>query len=74
MIKHHDQSNFGKKGLFGLHFCIVVHHCQDELKQGRNLEPRADAEVMEGSLLLMAFSACFLIETRTPCQWMPPPP
>ena len=44
----------GEKGLFGLDFHIPVHQrkSRQELKQGRNLEAGADAEVMEGCYLL----------------------
>jgi hypothetical protein len=76
VIKHHDQSNLASKG-----FHIIVHHQRisgQELKQSRNLEAGADAEAMEGwvlltDLLLMACSACFLIEPRTTSPVMVPP-
>lgn len=38
-MKHHDQSNFGKKGLLGLRVIITVSKGRNqgqELKQGRN--------------------------------------
>jgi hypothetical protein len=33
VMKHHDKSKLGRKGLFGLHFQITVYH-------GRNIEDR----------------------------------
>ena len=51
-IKHHDQSNLGRK--FGLHYDITVHELKKSgqyLKQGRNMEWAADAEAMEGGSL-----------------------
>jgi len=54
--------------LFDLHFHITVHHQRrsgQELKQDRNLEAEAEAEAMITGLLLMACSACFLIEQKT---------
>ena len=70
VMKHHGQkASWEGKGLFGLHFCIAVHHQRkagQELKQNRNLEAGTEAEAMEGSCLFpMACSACFLIEPRT---------
>jgi hypothetical protein len=47
------------KGLFSLHFHIMVHHGKkpgQELKQGMNQEARADAEAMEECCLLACFS------------------
>lgn len=35
-MEHHDQSNVGREGLFGLHFLISVHHRREsgqEVKQ-----------------------------------------
>jgi hypothetical protein len=45
-MKHHDQSNSGRKSLllFGLHFQITGRKSGQKLKQGRNLEVAADAE------------------------------
>ena len=46
------------RGLFGLSFYITIHPQRElgqELKQGRNLEARADAEPMEGRCLLACF-------------------
>ena len=70
----------GGKSLFGLYFHITVHYQRksgQELKQGRNLETGADAEVMEGVLLtdflLMACSLCFLIEPKATSPGMAPP-
>jgi hypothetical protein len=45
------KTSWGGKGLFSLHFHIAVHHQRQsgqELKQGKNLEARADAEALEG--------------------------
>jgi hypothetical protein len=57
--KHHNQeTSWGGKGLFSLHFYIVVHHQRksgQELTQGRNLEARTDAEAMEECCLLDCF-------------------
>ena len=48
-MKHYDQNaSWGGKGLFSLHFTQLFIPGQ-ELKQGRNLEAGADAEVMEGA-------------------------
>jgi hypothetical protein len=51
VMKHHDQkASWGGKGLFGLHFYIIVHHRRksgQELKQVRNLEPGSDAETIK---------------------------
>jgi hypothetical protein len=59
---------------------FIIKESQDgqELTQGRNLEAGADAEAMEGRMLLtgllpLACSACFLIEPRTPSPAMAPP-
>jgi hypothetical protein len=54
-MKHHDQRNLGRKGLFGLHFYIIAHHQRkSELKpkQGKDLETAVDAEAMEECCLL----------------------
>ena len=49
---------------------------QDSKLQGRKPEAGADAEAMEGvllmGLLLMACSACFVIELRTTCSGVVP--
>ena len=53
----------GEWNLFSLHFCIIVRpqrKSEQELKQGRNLESGADAEVLMG-----AQDACFLLEPKT---------
>lgn len=45
----------GAKGLFDLHFHIIVHHrsnSRDELKKGMNLKAKADVEVLEDYCLL----------------------
>jgi hypothetical protein len=49
MIKHHNQSNLGRKEFIGF---ILPHHSsssksRQELKEGRNLEVVADTETME---------------------------
>jgi hypothetical protein len=57
--KHNGQSNFRKMDLFGLNSHITVRHWRNswqELREGRNLEARADAQTMEKCCLL----ACFL--------------
>lgn len=55
-MKHHNQkASWGGKGLFGLHFQIIVHPWRkpgQELKQGRNLKAGADADGC-------CFLACF---------------
>ena len=60
VTKHHDQKAiWGGKGLFGLYFHIAVHHWMNsgqELKQGKNLEADADAEVIEGTAYWLAYS------------------
>ena len=57
--KHHGlEASWEGKGLFTLHFHIVVHHQRksgQELTLGRNLEAGADAEAMEGCYLLACF-------------------
>lgn len=64
---------FGKI-LFGLYFHIVVYHLRNsgqELKQSRNLETgvdslyRSNRGMLSASLLIMAFSAWYLIAPRT---------
>ena len=80
--KYHDQkASWGGKGLFSLHFQIIVHHwgrSELELKLSWDLEAGADAEAMEGGCLLtdllpMTCSACFLLELMTTCPGMAPP-
>ena len=50
VMKHHDQSNLGRKGFMWL---MVLHHSHHgrksglELKKGRDLEAGAEAEAME---------------------------
>jgi hypothetical protein len=57
--KQHDlKVSWGGKGLFGLHFQIIVHHWRksgQELKQGWNLKAGTDAEAMERRCLLAYF-------------------
>ena len=54
--KHRDQeTSWGGKGVFNLHFHIAVHHQRNlgqKLTQGRNLEAEAGAEAIEGCYLL----------------------
>lgn len=72
MMKDEDQKQLGKeKVFFDLHFYVAVNRRRKsgkELIQGRKLEARANAEAMEGmlltSLLIMACSSSFLIESR----------
>ena len=48
------ESKRGRKGLFGSHFHIIVHHgrkAEQAFKQDRNLEAGDDAEPMEGCWL-----------------------
>ena len=55
VMKHHDQSNSERKGVYDLHFHITVHHWKksgQEYKQGRNLLAGADVQAMEGCWLL----------------------
>ena len=59
-----------RRGLFGLHFHITVHHQRksgQELKQGRNLEAGADVETMRDTACSsMAFEEPdFFVESRT---------
>ena len=69
------KSMLGRKGFIWL---TPSYHSPalKELKQGRNLEAGADAEVIEGVLLtglfIMACSACFLIEPRIISSEMAP--
>ena len=52
MKENEEEANREEKGLFVLHFRVIVHHWRksgQELKQGWNLEAGADAETMEGS-------------------------
>lgn len=54
-MNHHAQkASWGGKGLFGLHFHIIVHHQRNsgqELKQSRNLETGVGPVAMEEVLL-----------------------
>lgn len=46
-----SKASWQRKGLFGLHFRMVVHHAGksgQQLKQGRNLKAGIDAEATEG--------------------------
>jgi hypothetical protein len=49
-----EKASWGGKGLFGLHFHIILHYqrTRQELTQGRNLEAGAGAEAMEECCLL----------------------
>lgn len=56
MMKHQEQLGEERK-LFVLYFHINFHHQRksiEELKQGRNLEARTDAEAMKGSVYWIA--------------------
>jgi hypothetical protein len=53
-MKHHDQSNLGRKGFISL--TVPSSKAVRTVTQGRNQEAGADAEAMEGCCLL-AFSA-----------------
>jgi hypothetical protein len=57
-VKHHDQSNLGRKGFAWLKIphCSSLKDVRKELKEDRNLEVKADAEAMEGCSLLACFS------------------
>jgi hypothetical protein len=86
--KHHDQkASWGGKGLFGLHFQIIVHHWRisgPELKQVWNLETGADTKAMEGAAYWLAcpgllrlttfFSQDYLISDGTTHDMLGPPP
>lgn len=61
----HAQNKLGRKGLFSIHFHIVVYH-RRKSGQGRNC---VNAEAVEKCCLL----ACFLIEPKTTCLGMAPP-
>ena len=53
------KATWGGKDVFCLHFHITVYHQRksgQELKQGRNLEPGADAAIMEGCCSLACSS------------------
>jgi hypothetical protein len=59
VIKHHIQSELGRKGfswLILLHGSPTLKEARQELKQGRNLEAGADAEAMGGCCLLACSS------------------
>lgn len=63
-MKHHNQSNSGRKGFFDLHFHITVHRWRksgQDLQQGRILKTEADVEAMgRGCLLNMPAQPIFL--------------
>jgi hypothetical protein len=74
---HHQETSWGGKGLFGLHFRVAVHHQRKsglELKQVRKQElmqrPWRDVPYWLASL---ACSACSLIEPKTTSPEMVPP-
>lgn len=68
-----------RKGV--IYFQIIVHHLKksgQELRQGRNLEARADMDgghggVLLGDLRTVACSACFLMNPGSPNQRWPHP-
>lgn len=66
--------SWGGKALFGLSFYTVVQQWRkpgQEFKQDRNLEARADyGGLLLSRLLLIAWSVCFLIKSRTIRQEM----
>ena len=70
---HHDQKQLEEETIYFFH--ITVHHGQksgQELKQGRNLEARADTDTME-ECCLSDCSPHFLMEPRTTRQeWYSP--
>jgi len=72
VIKYHDQTNVGKRGLPGLHFYSIVHYQRDSgqpLKQERNLGTRADAETMKSAPLLTSIHGLLsLLSYRTQDQ------
>lgn len=61
-MEHHDQSNLGGKGFFGLCFHIIVHHQES---QDKNLTAQEPGGVRLTGLLLEACSVCFLTAVRT---------
>lgn len=75
-MKHHDQSNFGKKVFVLVGFHITVYHQRDSeqlLKESRNLETGVDTKTMEEDSLLACLLACFLIESKTTRPGVAPP-
>ena len=70
MVKHHDQSNLGRKGLFH----HIAHHPEKtEQDPGGRSWCRGHGGVLLIGLLPMACSACFVIEPRTTSPGMAPP-
>lgn len=71
MTKHNYQkASWGRRGLFGFHFHIVIHHHR---MQGRNWNRTGtDVEVME-ECFLQACSVCFPIMSRTTIPGVTPP-
>jgi hypothetical protein len=72
--------------VFGFYFILFIYlfifaytsikTSEQEVKQGRKLEAKADTETMEvlcTGLFLLAYSACFPIELRTLAQGWPHP-
>ena len=57
-MKYHDlKASWKGKGLFGLHFHVIVHHVRksgQELRQERILETGADAEAWRGAAYWLA--------------------
>ena len=75
--KHHDQeANWAGKGLFSLHFHIAVHHQGSQKWNSSRSESRSWCRGHGGmflfALLLLACSACFLIEPKTTSSGMTP--
>ena len=76
-MKHHDRNKLGRKVFIWLMIHITIHHRRD---RDRNLSRAGtwSQEFMQRpwsmlltGLLLMAYSACFLIEPRTTAQGCP---
>jgi hypothetical protein len=68
VTKHHDPKGCWEgKGLFGLHFQIIIHRhwrkSVQELKQSWNLEAGPDAEAMEGAAYWLAFPGLLILHS-----------
>jgi hypothetical protein len=81
VMKHHDQSKLGRKGVFGLHrytatSLFILHRSQDRnsnrVGTWGELMQKLWRLLLTG-LLLMTCSACFLIEPMTASPGMAPP-
>jgi hypothetical protein len=76
--KHHDQeSSWGGKGLFSLHFHTAIHHQGSQDWNSGRSESRSWCRGHGGmfftGLLLLACSACSLMEPKTANPEMVPP-